>query len=171
MKQVFTVMLTLLFMMWARAVYADTITMTIVELNGQPANFIDLTTSNRIAIPNPGPNGQNFHVGIQPGITGLEIALPGGFVFDHNNFSQDIGFSNPPTFRPGPFQNEIVVLDGGTVPFCTYFNIRTTPTTSFDVTASEVPEPTTLLLLGTGLAGVAIKTRKNSRVKKRKGQY
>ena len=40
------------------------------------------------------------------------------------------------------------------------------PTISFDVTPT--PEPTTLLLLGTGLAGVAIKTRK--KFKSKKGQ-
>jgi hypothetical protein len=165
MKQVFTGMLTLLLMIWAGAVYADPITVTVTRLDAQPANFMDLTTFNRIAIPNPGPNGQNFHVGIQPGIGDLHIALPGGFVFDHANFSQNL-FSNPPTFRPGPFQNEIVDLDGGTLPFCTYFNISSTPTISFDVEPSSVPEPTTLLLLGTGLAGVAIKTRKKLKSKK-----
>src|ERR1044072_815705 len=131
MKQVFTVMLALLLMVWAGAVYADpiTITMTITRLDAQPDNFIDLTTSDLRVIPNPGPNGQNFHVGIQPGIRELHIELPGGFVFDHNNFSQDL-FSNPPRFRLGQFQNEIVDLDGGLLPFCTYFNVRSTPTTS-----------------------------------------
>lgn len=178
MKRVFTVMSTLLLMMWAGAVYADPviITMTITKLNAQPNNFIDLTTLDLKAIINPGVNGgQNFHVGIKPGIGDLHIELPGGFIFDHAKFSQDL-FSNPPRFRAGQKQNEIVDLDGGVLSFCTYFNISTTPTTSFDITPSAVPEPAgvpepaTLLLLSTGLAGVAIKTHKNSRVKK-KGRH
>jgi hypothetical protein len=168
MKQVFTVILTLLLMMWAGAVHADPITVIVTRLNAPPSDFIDLTTFDRRAIPNPGENGQNFHVGIQGGIVDLHIALPGGFVFDHASFFQDL-FSNPPRFRPGPFDNEIVDLDGGTLPFCTYFNIRTTPTISFDVTPT--PEPATLFLLGTGLAGVAIKTRKKLKSKKSKGQH
>ena len=165
MKQLFRSMLILLLMSWAGAVYADPITVIVTRLNAQPANFIDLTTFDRMAIPNPGENGQNFHVGIPGGIGDLHIALPGGFVFDHATFSQNL-FSNPPVFRPGEFDNEIVDLSGGSLPFCTYFNIRTMPTISFDVTPT--PEPTTLLLLGTGLGGVAIKTRK--KFKSKKGQ-
>jgi hypothetical protein len=163
MKQVLMVLFTLLLMTWAGAVYADPITVTVTRLNAQPAEFIDLTNFNRIPVPNPGrPGGVNFHVGIEPGIGDLHIGLPGGFVFDHASFSQDL-FSNPPRFRPGPFDNEIVDLDGGVVLFCTYFNITTTPTISFDITPTPVPEPATLLLLGTGLSGVAMKLRKRRR--------
>lgn len=99
----------------------------------------------------PVPKSDSF---TEPGVSSGAIDWRGGTV---------------PDFRSVSFNFTLNVLDSsacipvGSLQTGGYsFTLRQTPTT-------DTPEPTTTLLLGTGLAGVAIKTRK--RFKKPKGRH
>lgn len=81
-------------------------------------------------------------------LTGLvEATADGNLRVDFNNDFQTFGFANGGTFQ---FRvNDVSITPGGTVAL-----------TGDIQGASAIPEPATMVLLGTGLAGVAAKVRR-----------
>lgn|GEM_PF-3926954 len=88
-------------------------------------------------------------------------------------------FTTSPLVTFGGFQSQVVFTihqfgvpgAGPGIPLGAMFGMKLTnftPNTQLHIIPSGVPEPTTMLLLGTGLAGIAIKTRK--RLKSREGR-
>jgi hypothetical protein len=83
------------------------------------------------------------------------------------SYSQSFDLSLASTYNPA-----FITANGGTVAgaqaafmaalqsYRTYLNIHTSAFTGGEIRAQLIPEPTTLILLGTGLAGVAARSRR-----------
>jgi len=155
---------------------ADTIPLGNVtaELTGFPipVGVIGVSSSFKVNVAAAGadPNCclSDFTVQVRSAILGIDLATlpgfwrsaPGWRLTAENNIAgnahfEAINFST--CIPPGAFLDGFAVAVAGLQPF----NLVIT-----EISTTCVPEPTTMLLLSTGLAGIAIKTRK--RLKNRK---
>jgi hypothetical protein len=109
--------------------------------------------------------GANAVVATQlPSFAGFPLGVTSGTF--SNTFDLSLSSSYNPAF---------ITANGGTVAgaqaafmaalqsYRTYFNIHTNTFAGGEIRAQLIPEPTTLILLGTGLAGVAARNRRKRR--------
>lgn len=128
----------------------------------------------------------DFHFTVGTGGFGAQpfaVSILDSLFFVRSDAQMNIGgnFVNPPTFdRPTPFNPDSLswfagtgVAPGAFTRFSVVINVPDMVDGVADGSArftlrerATVPEPTTLLLLGTGLAAVAIKTRKRFKTRK-----
>ena len=112
-------------------------------------------------------SGTITNLGSLPAGPGGELALfnNNGSVVSNFNFLLPSNFSVGPGETTGviPFFSFTVVPNPTLGPFEIRYSIRESNTLVFTANIQDVPEPATMLLLGTGLAGLAIRTRKRLR--------
>ena len=115
-------------------------------------------------------SGTITNLGLLPAGPGGELELfnNDGSVVSNFEFLLPFNFTVGPgeTTAVIPFFSFSVVANPTLGPFEITYSIRGSNTLVFTANIQGVPEPATVILFGTGLAGVAIKTRK--RLKRRK---
>jgi PEP-CTERM motif len=130
-------------------------------LSGAAANYNGNSFTLRVtftAPPNIAPNGQTFSATLTGSVTTTD---QGGVFIDFNNTPQTFTYSfvnGQGQTVTGSFNfnvNDVSVIAGGTI------------AVSGNITGaqqSSVPEPTTMLLLGSGLAGAAASMRRRRKI-------